>query len=83
MVPTVHSYETVSASSGSVTFAEQVRLSSLYTLLDGTMVRSVNMGSVFSTVITAVEVMVSPLESVAVAVQVMVSPTSVSEEETM
>ena len=40
-------------------------------------------GSVFSTVIEVVEVMLSPSESVAVAVHVMIAPTSVSEEETV
>ena len=73
--PTLHSYETVSASSGSATVAEQMRLPSLYTLLAGLISTSEMMGSVFSTTTESVDVAVSPFASTAVAVQVSVSPT--------
>ena len=75
-----HSYET--AASGSVTVAG-VRLSSLYVVLAGAPLILEMTGSVFSTVIEDVEVMLSLLESVAEAVHAMISPTSVSEEETV
>ena len=73
----------MSVSSGSVTVAEQLKVSLLYADVVGEMDMSLSVGAVFSTVTLASEVMLSPSESVAVAVQMIVSPTLVSEAETV